>query len=121
MDANPLPTRLQAEAIVALVTTVLFSIPSARHLLGSFAGKPAKRSKGVYADRDGQSTPEDVAKFSTFVPRALIAVFAVLGCSSSIYLSALDATSTKSINFVGIWVYSAAWVCDVRSKGFSLR
>lgn len=114
MDGHPLPARLHAEAILALTATLLLSIPSAKHLISSLTRKPPKQSQSTYEDRDGQSTPEDVAKFSTRTPRTFVAVFAATGCFASLYLAALDARASRVL--ADVCLYSATWVCAANSK-----
>lgn len=110
MDGNSLPTRLHVEASLALSVALLLSIPTVKHLISSFT-KPVKQDDGVYEDEDGQSTPEDVFKFSTQVPRILVVIFASLGCLASAYLSVLGALYATQANLIAvICLYTAVWV-----------
>lgn len=119
MTGDPLPGRLHAEALLALATTLLLSIPSAKHLISSLTRKPPRQSRSTYEDRDGQSRPEDVLKFSTRTPRVLAALFAAAGCFASICLAALDARASRAL--ADVWLYSAAWVCAVNPNQPALR
>lgn len=114
MGGNPLSARLHAEAILALATALLSSVPFAKHLITSLTRKHPRKIDKVYEDQDGQSTPEDVAKFSTRRPRTLVAVFAAMGCFASIYISALETIhGTRGRLPADTWLYSAAWVCFI--------
>ncbi|SPO07647.1 related to multidrug transporter (yeast bile transporter) [Cephalotrichum gorgonifer] len=113
MDGSPpLPMRLHIEASLVLVTALLLSIPSARHLVGSFTGSPIKQSESVYEDQDGRSTHEDVAKFSTKMPKFFTIAFAAIGGFTSIYLSVLDSLDARVgiAQVAAIWTYSATWI-----------
>ena len=115
MSGHPLPARLHAEALLALTTALLFSIPFAKYLVTSLKRRPPKQSENVYEDRDGQSTPGDVLEFSTRGPRTVVALFAATGCSASIYLAVLE---TRASRFsADVWLYSAAWVCVFWAAG----
>ena len=70
-----------------------------------------RQNEGVYEDEDGCSSAESLSKFSTRVPRALVASFAVLGCFASTHLSIIDTLDATHDNPPGEnWLYSVAWV-----------
>lgn len=121
MSGSPLPARLHAEAILALATALLFSGPFAKHLVTSLTRQNPRKSENAYEDQDGRSRPEDVAKFSTRRPRALVAIFAATGCFVSIYISALETINSSRCSLLAnTWLYSAAWVCSVGANYRSL-
>lgn len=114
MGGTPLPARLHAEAILALATALLFSVPFAKHLITSLTRKHPRKTENVYEDQDGQSKPDDVAKFSTRKPRALVAISAATGCFASIYISALEMVDvSRGSSLADSWLYTAAWVRSV--------
>ncbi|KAM0335380.1 hypothetical protein ACHAQA_000425 [Verticillium albo-atrum] len=65
-----------------------------------------------YADQDGKSTPEAVAAFSNRWPKAFIALFAVLGCATSIAFSILSTASLEGSQGVPLedWLGTASWL-----------
>lgn len=111
MGGSPLPARLHVEASLALAAALLLSIPSIKYLTVSLKRWPLARNDGVYEDEDGCSSAEALSKFSTRVPKSLVASFAVLGCLASTHLSILDTLHATHDSLVaGIWLYSMAWV-----------
>lgn len=111
LDGNPRPARLYVEASFALAAALLLTIPSVKYLAGSFRRRPVRRNDGAYEDEDGCSSAETLSKFSTRVPRSLVASFAVLGCFTSTHLSIIDSLGTTHDNHLeGNWLYSVAWV-----------
>lgn len=137
MDGSPLPARLHVEASPALAAALLLSILSIKYLAVSLKRRPFSRNGSVYEDEDGRTSAEALSKFSTRVPKSLVASFAVVGCLASTHISILDTVHATHENLVaGIWLYSMAWVrlvaatptCSanepvncVRSSSFSTR
>lgn len=121
MDVNPLPTRLYVEVSLALAVVLLLSIPSVKYLIGLPKRRLLAHNDGVYEDEDGRSSPEALSKFSTRVPKTLVAFFAVTGFFASTHLSILDTVRATHDSLVAaIWLYSVVWVRLVAATPLAL-
>lgn len=100
-DSRPLVAGVAGLAVVFLLT-----IPSlagiASHLRES---KPPSK---IYEDEDGIATEKSVAEYSTKIPKALLAVFSILGLGTALALAVLE--TLAGIDVTASWVNVGQWV-----------
>jgi len=63
----------------------------------------------IYEDRDGTATKESLGKFSTKLPKTLLAVFTLAGLFVSMTLAVLGTLNDDGL-FLENWISAAQWV-----------
>lgn len=118
MEGNaPVDQRFRIEATATVAIALLTSIPALRDLFGLNPRSISQLKDGTYKDRDGESTREDVDRFSNLVPKTALLVFSIFGLASSLYISVVDiVTDSSTILRTDNWFYTSVWVCTLRVR-----
>lgn len=93
----------------------LSTAPSVLSLASNLAhGKRhRKTAKGVYRDKDGISTEEETAAFSTKFPKTILALFAIAGAAVSTTSAVLSTLHGSKTSFIDNWLNASAWVSSL--------
>jgi len=94
----------------ALIVVVLLTIPAIIDHVARFRQKKDKKTS-LYEDADGVATEESMAKYSTVVPKILLAILATLGLLTAIALAVLATVhNDELLAKVENWLNVATWV-----------
>lgn len=96
--------------VVALSTTPSI-ISLASNLVHS--KRRQKATNGTYRDKDGVSTEEETAQFSSTIPKIFVAILTIAGAlvaTTSAVLSTLPNVHGSGSGFVTNWLNASAWV-----------
>ncbi|ESZ94394.1 putative ABC bile acid transporter [Sclerotinia borealis F-4128] len=96
-----------AAAICCLLVVTVLTFPSVFSILSHFREK-GKQDPNNYKDKDGVSTEETIAAFSTKVPKTLLVLSTLLGLGTSLALAILDIFHHDGLKLED-WINVALW------------
>ncbi|KAG9243283.1 putative ABC bile acid transporter [Calycina marina] len=103
---------LTTAAGAALIATSLFTIPAVIDALDK--RRKSKSKTTLYRDKDGVATEESMAKYSTTLPKSLLAIFITLGFFTAIALAVLSTIRQENrTTKVEDWMIVGSWALIV--------
>lgn len=91
-----------------VVVISLLTLPSLFSTLSHFRSSKSKPT--TYEDKDGVATDVSIANYSARLPKALLAIFTILGFLSAIALAILSTLDSHKSMFLENWLNVAQWV-----------
>jgi len=106
-------SRSLAVGSVGLVLVFLLTLPALKQFVAHF--REPKPKPRIYEDKDGIATEESTAKYSTTIPKILLAIFTILGLLTAIGLAVLGTVNyDQDPMYIENWINFAQWVCTLK-------